>query len=110
MSDSFNGVQALVSLVGVLLLIPFSLWVVKKSNWGQRSSNGRMKLLETLVIGPKERLVLVKVGQQELVLGVSGQQISLIAPLGASGVSQTSFAQQLEQLQHPVDLANRQAA
>lgn len=64
---------------GVLLVVIACLlavlWALKRLSGNRIGQEREMTLLETLAIGPKERLVRVRVRDRELVLGVTPQGI-----------------------------------
>ena len=65
------------SLIGVIAVILFLGWIVKRFNL----KNPNKQLIEvkaTYNINPKERIVLVHVDHQLLVVGVTGQQMTLL--------------------------------
>ena len=69
-------------LLLVIALIPVSLWLVKRLQQLQAPGQARaMELLAQLALGPRERVVAVRVGQRVLVLGVSAQQVSMLVEL-----------------------------
>ncbi len=75
--DSFSMIM---SLMMVLALIVVSAWVLKKFNMVNKSGAG-MKVITSLPLGNKEKLVVVQVGEEQLLLGVTNQQVNLIKPL-----------------------------
>lgn len=70
----------ILSLLMVLALIFVSALVLKRFNFTQQN-NGQLKVVASLSLGVKERLVVAQVGEQQLVLGVTTQQITLIKSL-----------------------------
>jgi len=70
----------ILSLLMVLALIFISALVLKRFNFTQQNS-GQLKVVASLSLGVKERLVVAQVGEQQLVLGVTPQQITLIKSL-----------------------------
>jgi len=70
----------ILSLLMVLALIFISAIVLKRFNLTQQSSN-QLKVIASLSLGAKERVVVVQIGEQQLVLGVCPQQISLLKNL-----------------------------
>jgi len=70
----------ILSLLMVLALIFVSALVLKRFNFTQQN-NGQLKVVASLSLGVKERLVVAQVGEQQLVLGVTPQQITLIKSL-----------------------------
>jgi len=70
----------ILSLLMVLVLIIISALVLKRFNLTQQHSN-QLKVVASLSLGAKERVVVVQIGEQQLVLGVCSQQISLLKGL-----------------------------
>ncbi len=77
---NLDAASMILSLLMVLVLIVVSAWVLKKFNLTNNSVAG-MKVIASLPLGTKEKLVVVQVGDQQLLLGVSQQQVSLIKTL-----------------------------
>ena len=70
----------ILSLLMVLALIGVSAYVLKRFNVIQQQS-GQLKVVASLSLGVKERIVVAQVGEQQLVLGVTSHQITLIKNL-----------------------------
>lgn len=70
----------ILSLLMVLALIIICAFVLKRFNFAQQNTS-QLKVVANLSLGAKERLVVVQVGEQQLVLGVTAQQITLIETL-----------------------------
>ncbi|MBA6253822.1 MAG: flagellar protein FliO/FliZ [Colwellia sp.] len=70
----------IVSLLAVLVAIVIVAWLLKKLQVGGNSVNG-LKVVTSLNLGSKERLVVVQVGKKQLLLGVTGQQINILDTL-----------------------------
>ncbi len=70
-------------LVLVLAAVPASLWAMKRLQTLRPAGSAprAMAVVASLPLGPRERLVTVKVGQRTLVLGVTAQQVALVAEL-----------------------------
>jgi flagellar protein FliO/FliZ len=68
------------SLLAVLVAIIVVAWILKKLQVGGLAVNG-LKVVTSLNLGSKERLVVVQVGEKQLLLGVTGQQINLLDTL-----------------------------
>ena len=77
---NMNANSMILSLLMVLGLIIISALVLKRFNLTQQSSN-QLKVIANLSLGAKERLVVVQIGEEQLVLGVCPQQISLLKSL-----------------------------
>ena len=70
----------ILSLLMVLALIVVSALVLKRFNITQQH-NTQLKVVASLSLGVKERLIVAQVGDQQIVLGVTPQQITLIKTL-----------------------------
>ena len=77
---NMNAGSMILSLLMVLGLIIISALVLKRFNLTQQSSN-QLKVIASLSLGAKERVVVVQIGEQQVVLGVCPQQISLLKDL-----------------------------
>ncbi|GLX77614.1 flagellar protein [Thalassotalea insulae] len=77
---NLDAMSMIMSLLMVLVLIIVSAWLLKKFNLTNHSVAG-MKVIASLPLGTKEKLVVVQVGEQQLLLAVSQQQVSLIKTL-----------------------------
>lgn len=69
------------ALALILLLLVVLTWAARRSGLARRlnDAQGNMTLVATQSLGPRERLVLVDVGEQRLVLGVTASQITCLA-------------------------------
>lgn len=66
-------------LMVVIALILAMGWVARRySAFGQRSGTGRMKVIATLPVGNRERVLLVQVGEQHLLLGVTSNMVNTL--------------------------------
>ena len=70
----------LVGLIAMLVLIYILAGIAKKTNFMQLKSAG-MKVISVLPITNREKLVIVEVGKQHLVIGVTAHSINLIKEL-----------------------------
>ncbi|MEL4429174.1 flagellar biosynthetic protein FliO [Shewanella mangrovisoli] len=84
-------------LILVLLLIFALAYLLRRFNLVP-TNHSVLKTLAVTSLGQKERLVLVQVGEQQYLLGVSGQQVNLIDKLAEPiEIESTSFADKLRQ-------------
>lgn len=69
------------ALALIILLMVVMAWAARRSGLARRLNNaqGNITLVATQSLGPRERLVLVDVGEQRLVLGVTASQITCLA-------------------------------
>jgi flagellar protein FliO/FliZ len=70
----------ILSLLMVLALIGICTLVLKRFNLAQQNTE-QLKVVASLSLGVKERLIVAQVGEQQLVLGVTPQQVTLIKSL-----------------------------
>lgn len=76
---STGGVwQVMLGLAVVLAAIGGAAWLIKRLVPGQVGANGVLKLVGGMMVGPKERLVLVEVGETWLLLGVTTGQVNAL--------------------------------
>jgi flagellar protein FliO/FliZ len=77
---NMDASSMILSLLMVLGLIVICAIVLKRFNLTQQHSS-QIKVVANLSLGAKERIVVVQIGEQQLVLGVCPQQISLLKDL-----------------------------
>ncbi len=70
--------QVLFGLGMVLAAIAATAWLLKRLSPGQVSSSGALRVVGGVAVGPKERVVLVDVGETRLVLGVAPGHVSTL--------------------------------
>jgi flagellar protein FliO/FliZ len=78
--NNMDAMSMILAMVMVLGLIVISAMVLKRFQSGA-SQIGGLKVITSLHLGTKERLVVVQIGQQQVLLGVTAQQISLLDKL-----------------------------
>lgn len=74
-------VQATFSLALVLAAILGVAWVLKRARLAPRGGRGTIGVIDQLAIGPRERVMLLRVGEAQLLLGVGPSGIVGLAPL-----------------------------
>jgi flagellar protein FliO/FliZ len=77
---NMNPGSMILSLLMVLALIIICAFVLKRFNLTQQTVS-QMKVVTSLSLGTKERLIVVQVADQQLLLGVTAQQITLLEKL-----------------------------
>lgn len=70
--------QVLLGLVFVLALVFISAWLLRRVSQGSFGASSHMQVLATLPMGTRERLVLVEVGGQQLLLGITATTINTL--------------------------------
>lgn len=100
--SAMSLLQTLLGLVLVLGCIVLVAWLLKRSNSFHTAASGQLKVIAGLPLGTRERAVLVQVGDKQLLLGVTSQQISLLhtldTPINTEQPAQGDFANKLRQL------------
>jgi flagellar biosynthetic protein FliP len=70
-------IGASITFLVLVALVALGVGIVAR-NWRRRSNDSRLKILSTLELGHRERLVEVLHGEEVLVLGVTSQHIQVI--------------------------------
>ena len=71
-------VQTVMGLAAIVLLIFGLAWLLRQVFRLQPTMNGRMRVLGGLSLGPRERVVLIKVGDTQLVVGTTPGRIQTL--------------------------------
>lgn len=83
-TNVLSGGAIALSVIGTLMLIIMLMvllaWIARRSGLARcsRESQGAVSLVASKPLGSRERLVVVDVGEQRLVLGVTATQISCL--------------------------------
>lgn len=97
-------IETLVGLLLVLATIAFVAWLLRRTNSFTSSANGQMKIIAGLPLGPRERAVLIQVGDKQILVGVTAQHVQTLhvldTPLDSNSAdsNNTSFAERLQQM------------
>jgi flagellar protein FliO/FliZ len=67
--------QAGLALALIVGLLVGTAWLLRKVSGGQGFGQGNMKIIGGVALGPRERIVLVEVGEDWLVIGIVPGQI-----------------------------------
>lgn len=98
------GGQVLLVLVLIIALLFLLTWFLKRSGLAHQAANGHLKVLGGVSVGPKERVLLLQVGQEQILVGVTSAEITLLhmlsQPVNVDELKQenlaSGFAQQLQ--------------
>jgi flagellar protein FliO/FliZ len=71
-------VETFLGLLLVLAIIVILAWLIKRTNRFQATANGEMKIIAGLALGPRERVVLLQVGEQQILIGVTAQHVQTL--------------------------------
>lgn len=100
--SAVNLLQTILGLLLVLGCIVAVAWLLKRTNRFHTAANGKLKVIAGIALGTRERLVLVQVGEEQLLLGVTAQQINALHKLEtplteAESSTPNEFANKLRQ-------------
>ncbi|MBD3633321.1 MAG: flagellar biosynthetic protein FliO [Methylophaga sp.] len=100
--SAMSLLQTMMGLILVLGCIVLVAWLLKRTTSFHTAANGKMKVIAGLPLGTRERAVLVQIGDEQLLLGVTPQQVNLLCkldkPLPADSSERPDFAGKLRQI------------
>jgi flagellar protein FliO/FliZ len=71
--------KMLASLVLVFGLMGLLLWALRRMQQKmQTTGHGQIKLVDNLHLGPRQKIALIEVDNQRLVVGINGQQMTAL--------------------------------
>jgi flagellar protein FliO/FliZ len=73
-----NLLQTMFGLIVVIAVIGGAAWAFKRFGHFQTGLHGQMKVVGGLSLGGRERIVLLQVGEQQLVVGVTPSRIQTL--------------------------------
>ncbi len=92
-------------LILVVLVIFALAWLVKKFNLAQQSQGGLIRIVAGVSIGTRDRIVLLQVGEEQILVGLTPGRIeklhTLAEPLALPGerpAAAASFAEKINRL------------
>lgn len=78
-----DGLQYLLSFALVIGLLLATLWALRKMQSGNpflRKNAPRLHTIETLSVGPRQKIVLIQVDGQDVLVGVTAHQMTALSP------------------------------
>ncbi len=84
MASGMNPAWSILMLLAVLAMIPAGAWLVRRLTGLRAGTTRSLAVLETLHIGPRERLLVIRAGTQTLLIGATGQSINLLTTLAGT--------------------------
>lgn len=78
---SATFIQAFLGLGLIVALLFGTAWFARKLSGGHKFGQGNMRVIGGVALGPRERLVLVEVGEHWLVIGIVPGQIRTLHTL-----------------------------
>ncbi|MEW6513293.1 MAG: flagellar biosynthetic protein FliO [Pseudomonadota bacterium] len=76
-----SALQMVLGLVVVLALLLGALWLLKRLSQPRGAVAGLMRVVAGVAIGPRERVVILELGNSWLVLGVAPGQVTTLAEI-----------------------------
>lgn len=95
--------QLMLSLLAIVALILAVSWALKKLKVAGPRGRGGITIVDELALGQRERIVLVRVGDAQVLLGVGAGGVVGLTPLSAplevrAAAAPTPFAERLRDL------------
>ena len=95
--------QLALSLAAIVALILAVSWVLKRLKLGTVRGRGEIAVIDQLSLGPRERIVLLRVGESQVLIGVGAGGVVGLTPLAApitiaSPPDSAAFADRLREL------------
>jgi flagellar protein FliO/FliZ len=75
--------QLTLSLIAIVALILALSWVLKRFKLAGPRGRGGMAVLDEVAVGPRERIVLVRVGDSQVLIGIGAGGVVGLTPLAA---------------------------
>ncbi|KAB1509902.1 flagellar biosynthetic protein FliO [Photobacterium damselae] len=99
-TPDLNIATTLASLLLVIGLIFLLAWLVKRMRvTGFKGRQQELQIISQLAVGTKERIALVQVGQEQVLVGITAHNISLLTklehPVTLDKAAESDFASQL---------------
>lgn len=95
--------QIMLSLIFILLIIFAAAWLLRRYGRFPGVADGNLKVLGALSVGPRERILMLQIGKEQIVVGVTSSKISKLHELAEPvDVSESkpvggAFAQRLQE-------------
>jgi flagellar protein FliO/FliZ len=83
MTSGMDGFASLfIEIAGIVVLLWIALWLFTRRGRSAGASRARdCQVLRQLPLGPRERVLVVRIGEKQLVIGVAATSISLLCEL-----------------------------
>ncbi|VAW46653.1 hypothetical protein MNBD_GAMMA03-1159 [hydrothermal vent metagenome] len=73
--------QIMLSLILVLLIIFLAAWILRRYSRFPGVADGNLKVIGALSVGQRERIILLQVGQEQILVGVTSNKITTLHQL-----------------------------
>ena len=72
---------SLIAFAAVLLMIPAALWLARRAQGMRQGGSNALAVVGGITVGPRERIAVVRAAEHYLVVGITGQSMTLLATL-----------------------------
>ncbi len=97
--DLITTMGSLVFVIGIILLLA---WVLKRMRLPTMGNQKGLSIIRQISVGTKERIAIVKVGEEQFLVGITSQSINLIShldkPIDDEQAEPNQFASQFNHL------------
>lgn len=102
--------QILLSLIFILMIIFAAAWLLRRYGRFPGVAEGNLRVLGALSVGPRERILLLQAGKEQIVVGVTTSKISKLHQLSEpveveqkplSNFAGGAFSQRLQEAMQP---------
>ena len=77
-ASNTDALSVSLGLIFILIMIFSLAWFMKKMGYTNLTGQGQLKIIATLNLGQKEKIALIQVGQQQLLVGMTATQINTL--------------------------------
>ncbi len=96
-STNADPLSVSLGLIFILIIIFSLAWFMKKMGYSHLSKQGQLKIVASLNLGAKEKIALIQVGDQQLLVGMTPTQINTLYVLDES-ITEEKFELNSEQV------------
>lgn len=89
--------QAFLSLIFILGILFFATWILRKVSGGQGFGNQKIKVIGGVALSPREKIVLLQIADECLVVGVVPGQIRTLHQVALDKVCSSEEIDELSQ-------------
>jgi flagellar protein FliO/FliZ len=93
------AVRMMASLAAVLALVGALAWLAQKLRNGNRSRGGLIEILSGISLGTRDKVVLLRVGEEQVLVGVSPAGMRALHVIRDGAAKPQSFQNHMEQQQ-----------
>ncbi len=94
-------IKLVAGLVLVLIIFSAFAWVIRRLGFGglMSASGGELKIVESLSLGSREKLIIIQAGKDKLLLGITPSAINTLHLIKSNSSESLDFTQHLSRQQ-----------